>query len=211
MLDALRLADYIGVHEYCAPRMDDPRGLDTHNPTEGWFVLRYRKWYPMLPPDCQKLLLITECGIDSGAVHWDPGGHGGWRSFTDAEGFLEQLSWYDQILQRDSYVAGATVFCWGTLDPAWDSYDISGRMVGLLASHILQQRPEPPPQPPPEDDLEELRQRIAELEQQNTDLSQQLSEAQDRVVELEQESDTLRQQLDGLEARIQDALEALGQ
>jgi hypothetical protein len=211
MLDALRLADYIGVHEYCAPRMDDPRGLDTNDPTEGWFVLRYRKWYPTLPSNCLKPLLITECGIDSGAVHWDPGGQGGWRSFTDAEGFLEQLAWYDQILRQDSYVAGATVFCWGTLDPVWDSHDISGGMVDLLASHIIQQRSEPPPPPPPEDGLEELRRRIAELEQENAALTQQLTEAQDRVVELEQESAILSRQLADVEARIQEALEALVQ
>jgi len=204
MWDALRLADYIGVHEYCAPRMDDPRGLDTGGPPEGWFVLRYRKWYPTLPSDCRKPLLITECGIDSGAVHWDPGAQGGWRSFTDAEGYLEQLAWYDQILQQDSYVAGATVFCWGTLDPVWDSHDISGGMVDLLAGHIIRQRSEPPTPPPPEGELEELRRRIAELEQQ-------LAEAQGRVSELVQENAILTQQLADAEARIQEALEALSQ
>ena len=187
MLDALRVTDYIGVHEYCAPRMDDPRGLDTDDPTTGWFVLRYRKWYPTLPPDCQKPLLITECGIDSGAAHWDPGAQGGWRSFTDAQGYLEQLMWYDQILQQDDYLAGVTIFCWGTLDPTWDTFDIRGEMVDLLANYIKEQA-ESTPTPYPAG-LEGLRARIAELEEENAILRQQLTEAQ---------------------ARIQEALQALG-
>lgn len=181
MLDALRVADYIGVHEYCAPRMDDPRGLDTStDPLSGWFTLRYRKWYPTLPSDCQNPLLITECGIDSGAAHWDPGGQGGWRSFTDAQGYLEQLAWYDQNLQQDAYVTGATIFCWGTLDPTWDTFDLSGEMVDLLANYIEEQA-QPPPPPP--DELERLRARIAELEQGNAVLRKQLAEAQIRIQE----------------------------
>lgn len=208
MRDALRVADYIGVHEYCAPRMDDPRGLDAGDPTTGWFVLRYRKWYPTLPLDCQKPLLITECGIDSGAAHWDPGGQGGWRSFTDAQGYMEQLAWYDQILRRDDYVAGATIFCWGTLDPVFDSYDLSGEMVGLLTGHLAEQV-EPTPPPPPIDDIQGLRQRIGELEQENADLRRQLAEAQTRIAELEQENLTLRQQLTEAQARIQEALQVL--
>ena len=150
MLDALRMADYIGVHEYCAPRMDDPRGLDTStDPLSGWFTLRYRKWYPSLPPDCQKPVLITECGIDSGACHWDLGAQGGWRSFTDAQGYLGQLEWYDQMLQQDKYIAGATIFCWGTLDPTWSTYDLKGDMSKLLKSYLInQQQPPAPPSPP---------------------------------------------------------------
>jgi hypothetical protein len=213
MWDALRVADYIGVHEYCAPRMDDPRGLDTDDSTEGWFVLRYRKWYPTLPLDCQKPLLITECGIDSGAVHWDPGAQGGWRSFTDAEGYMEQLAWYDRILRQDNYVRGATIFCWGTLDPAWDSHDLSGTMADLLASYVIAQRSEPMPlpAPPPSDNLQGLRQRIAELEQENTVLRRQLAEVQAQITELEQENSTLARQLTEVEARIQEALQVLGE
>jgi len=184
MLDALRVADYIGVHEYCAPRMDDPRGLDTStDPLSGWFTLRYRKWYPTLPPDCQKPVLITECGIDSGACHWDPGAQGGWRSFTDAQGYLEQLVWYDQILQQDECVAGATIFCWGTLDPTWDTFDLRGEMVELLANYLKEQVGPPPPPPPPPGGLEGLRERLAELEQENAILSQQLTDAQARIQE----------------------------
>ena len=188
MLEALRVADYIGVHEYCAPRMDSEFQIHSDDPdiqpeVGGYFTLRYRKWYPTLPPDCQKPLLITECGIDSGAAHWDPGAQGGWRSFTDAQGYLEQLKWYDQFLQQDDYVAGATIYCYGTLDPTWETYDISGEMVGLLADYLREQAGPPLPPPPLPGGLEGLRARIAELEQENAILSQQLADVEARIQE----------------------------
>ncbi len=187
MLDVLRIADYIGVHEYCAPRMDSeflmhPHDSDIQPEVGGYFTLRYRHWYPTLPPDCQKPLLITECGIDSGACHWDPGAQGGWQSFTDAQGYLQQLRWYDQYLQEDDYIAGATIFCHGTLDPTWRTYDISGEMARLLAGYLRAQALPAPP-PPPIDDLQGLRQRLAELEEENATLREELSVAQSRIDE----------------------------
>jgi len=208
MLDALRAADFIGVHEYCAPSMDDPRGLDPQDPTTGWFTLRYRKWYPLLPPDCRKPLLITECGIDSGACHWDPGSQGGWRAFTNAQGYLEQLAWYDGILQGDDYVAGAAIFCWGTLDPTWDSFDLRGEMIGLLADYLVEQG-EAGRQPPLPENLQGLRARLEELEAENASLAQQLEAAQARIEELEGEKASLSEQLSGVLARIQDARKVL--
>ena len=182
MLDALRVADYIGVHEYCAPRMDDPRGFDP--PDIGWFTLRYRQIWDVISPSLinPPEILISECGIDSGAAHWDPGAQGGWRSFTDAQGYLEQLVWYDQNLQQDDYVAGATIFCWGTLDPTWNTFDIRGEMVELLANYLKEQA-EPLPPPPLPGGLEGLRARIAELEEENALLSQQLADVQARIQE----------------------------
>lgn len=129
-------ADFLFAHEYCSPTMNDPRGLDPLQPGTGWFTLRHRKWYPLLAPECQKPLILTECGIDSGAAHWDPGAQGGWRSFTSPEGYLEQLIWWDQKLQESPYVHSCNIFCWGTLDPRWDSYCINGRMVDLLEQHL---------------------------------------------------------------------------
>jgi len=162
MQQALRVADYIGVHEYCAPRMDDPRGLDAGNPGTGWFTLRWKKWYPLLPTDCQKPVIISECGIDSGAAHWNPGAQGGWRSFTNAQGYLQQLRWYDAYLQSDPHVAGAAIFCHGTLDPTWDTFDVSGEMLDLLGDY-LREDPGPPPTPPPPDDHDELWEAIAAI------------------------------------------------
>jgi len=139
-------ADYIGVHEYYAPRLNDERNFDEHG--NGWWLLRYRNWYPDLPLECQKPLLITECGIDSGAPHHDPGAQGGWRSFTDAGDYVEQLAWYDRKLREDDYVKGAAIFCWGTLDPTWDSYDLTGEAAERLKDYIIsQQEPQAPPAP----------------------------------------------------------------
>jgi hypothetical protein len=133
MLEALRVADYIGVHAYSAPSMDDPRGVV-------WWMLRHRLWYPDLPDDCKKPLLITEIGIDSGAVHWDPGAQGGWRSFTDAADYADQLAWLDAELQLDSYVKGALSYQWGSLDPTWDSHDWTRELVPLLREYIISQQ-----------------------------------------------------------------------
>lgn len=138
--EVLRVSDYIAVHEYCAPRMDDARGLDAAKPGEGWFTLRYRKWYPDLPSDCKKPLLITECGIDSGAAHWDPAAQGGWRSFTTPQGYLDQLKWYDGHLQADDYVLGAMIFCCGTHDPTWDTFDVKGEMLDLLQNYLVEEQ-----------------------------------------------------------------------
>ena len=140
--EAFAEADYIGVHEYFAPRLDDERNFDEDG--HGWWLLRYRLWYPDLPPECQKPLLITECGIDSGAPHFDPGAQGGWRSFATAEDYVAQLAWYDGKLREDEYVKGAAIFCWGTLDPTWDSYDLKGEAAERLKEYIVSEREEEP-------------------------------------------------------------------
>lgn len=142
ILQVLRVADGISVHEYCAPELLDPRGLDPNEPGTGFFTLRYRKWYPELPMDCKKPLFLTEIGIDSGAAHWPVPGQGGWRSFTDAEGYLRQLIRYDSELRKDHYVDSAAIFCWGTLDPTWATFDLSGLAAELLEDYLVSQQTE---------------------------------------------------------------------
>jgi hypothetical protein len=144
MLAALREADYIGIHEYNAPALWYDAGIV-------WFLLRHRLWYPTLPADCQKPLLITETGIDSGAAHWDPGAQGGWQSFTHAPGYMEQLKWLDGELRSDGYVAGATPFQWGSLDPTWRTYDHTPELTALLRDYIISQH-----EPDPGEDWEQL-------------------------------------------------------
>ena len=141
MRDLLRDADFIGVHEYCAPTMQDPRG-------GGWFTGRYRRWYSTLPEECRKPLIISECGIDSGAAHWDPGAQGGWQSFTDARDYARQLAEYDSALQQDDYVKGACIFCWGTLDPTWSTYDFTPELARLVRENLMA-GPVGPDQPGP--------------------------------------------------------------
>jgi hypothetical protein len=133
MLNLMRKADYLGLHEYCAPTMWDIRAFDPPYTdkesylTSGWFTLRYRKVWDILkdyipnPPP----IIISECGIDSGAAHWDPGAQGGWKSFTTIEGYIEQLSWYDRQLRMDDYVLGATIFTFGSRSQhLWKTYDL---------------------------------------------------------------------------------------
>jgi len=154
MRPVLQVTDYIGTHSYCAPRMDDPRGLDPAHPGEGWFCARFVKARRILmeaqlgfalPP-----WVISECGIDSGATKWDAGNQGGWRSFVSAAEYLKDLQWYDAILQLYPWMVGGAVYCYGTLDPYWDSYDIIGEMAELLTGRMeaeLGQGPGPPPYP----------------------------------------------------------------
>lgn len=159
MKASLEASDMVACHEYCAPTMNDPRGL-IQGAQMGWFTLRYRMWYPRLPLECQKPLIISECGIDSGAAHWSVSSQGGWRSFTTLEGYLEQLKWYDGFLLGDPYVVGATIFCYGTFDPTWSTYDVSGHMAQLIADYIQDQASPVPPS----DDIRELERRVAAIE-----------------------------------------------
>ncbi len=138
---AFAAADYISTHNYFAPRLDDPRDRDEHGVS--WWLYRYRIWYHALPDECKKPLLITECGIDSGAPHFDPGAQGGWRSFTNPADYIDQLVGFDDQLQHDQYVRAAAIYCWGTLDPMWDNFDIKGTAAHKLSDYIASQQ-EPP-------------------------------------------------------------------
>ena len=128
----------------------------------GWLTLRYRKVYrqSLIPNGVGSVpLVITECGLDK-AGNGCPGYTSGawrshfdfWRSWDgsrdpidywrgperDAERYYaEQLIWYDRELQKDNFVAGATLFTVGTLSDQWRSFDISGtKVISLLADHI---------------------------------------------------------------------------
>lgn len=151
----------------------------------GYLTLRYRKVYrTYLEP--QGLgdvpLVITECGLDSiGAVC--PGQTSGpwkrhmdfWRQHNgvtdpidywrgperDPERYYaEQLAWYDQQLQQDPYVVGATIFTVGNMG-GWDQFDIAEtRVLRQVVDYVRSQRdvpapvtprrPEPEPEPEPE-------------------------------------------------------------
>jgi len=155
----LQVADYLALHSYCAPTMDDPRGLDADHPREGWFTLRYRKMMRHLEdqnlPFRVPPIIITECGIDSGATKWDAGAQGGWRSFTDAEGYMRQLAWYDEWLQGDPYVVGACIFQAGDISGKWTSFELIGHMLDVLQAYMVEEQGEEPGEVLPEwiDDL----------------------------------------------------------
>ena len=128
-LEALVAVDFYAVHEYYAPRMDDVRNLDPNEPGTGWWLMRYRKWWPKLAAEYRKPLIISETGIDSGAPHFWPGAQGGWQSFGSdnmdlkIQDTIAQLEVYGEALVSDG-VYGATPFLWGTKDKVhWATFD----------------------------------------------------------------------------------------
>lgn len=151
MGELLRACPRLLLHEYCAPVLNDLRAFDPPVPSGGWeeyltsghYLLRYRQVLARLRAAGVPLprLLISECGIDTGAANtWDPGtaGQKGWRFYYahDPGGYLQQLAWYDRQLQMDDEVEGALHFCYGTEDHQWDSFDIVQDLAPALAAHI---------------------------------------------------------------------------
>lgn len=117
-VDAMKAADYIAIHEYDAPTMRS---------SETWKCLRYRRVRDILPADCRKPFLITECGIDGGGAGL------GWTRYTNQTGYANQLEWYDREISKDSYVVGAAVFCCGQ-SAEWGSFDVNG--YGFIAERM---------------------------------------------------------------------------
>ncbi|MGD8399033.1 MAG: hypothetical protein PVG11_09270, partial [Anaerolineae bacterium] len=89
----------------------------------------------------------TECGLD-GLIEQQP--PRGWQSLYSAAQYLEQLDWYDRQLQQDPYVAGAAIYCCGTGDAQWSTYDIWQEPAQTLAQEaapIYRFDEEQPPEP----------------------------------------------------------------
>jgi len=121
---ALVEGDYLHLHEYSAPTMRDG---------ETWLCLRYRRVYEILPPSLRRPLIISECGVDGG-------GGRGWKDFLNEDEYLANLIWYDEELQRDDFVVGATIFCAGC--PAWSSFDILGPLANKLLAYLQANPPQ---------------------------------------------------------------------
>lgn len=111
---------FLGLHEYGPTTMGD-RSDD--------FSLRHRNVYNnnhfTLP------LIISETGIDSGGCDncTTPQNGCGWRGHTNATDYFNQLKWYDNELQQDTYVKGATIFSYGLYN--WCSFEIYPELVGI--------------------------------------------------------------------------------
>ena len=134
---------------------------------EGWTTLRYRKVMNkfLRPAGCDDVqIAITEFGLDRvspvppGAstgnwrtnAGWWPSWDGSrdpidyWRASTGSAGgrdaeiyYAEQMIWYDQEMRKDPNVLGATIFTFGSSNPAWDDYNIEGtRVVAHLVNYI---------------------------------------------------------------------------
>jgi hypothetical protein len=152
----------LGLHEYSCPWMWWMTGNHQLDPNadegdEGWTTLRYRKVYRqhLIPNGFGNVpLVITECGIDplvnpkppsagSGGTWLHLGGY--WAAHDNepdkADYYFRQLVWYDQELQKDKYVVGATLFTWGNFGQAWKDFDVAGTDVAKKLIAYTEQDP----------------------------------------------------------------------
>lgn len=108
LADGVRACDYLSLHEYSAPTLQT---------LQNYLMLRYRQAWASLPDDAHRPILITECGLDGGVIAGGGMAQKGWTYFTNEDGYLGELQWYDNELLTDDYVVGATIFtlnAWGT-------------------------------------------------------------------------------------------------
>jgi len=158
----------LGLHEYSCPWMWWMTGKHQLDPNadegdEGWTTLRYRKAYRqyLIPNGLGDVpLVITECGLDPLVNPKPPGCDGGawkqlgayWEKHNDepdkADYYFRQLVWYDQELQKDDYVIGATIFTWGNFGKPWADFDVAGTGVAKkLITYTLEENEEMRGQP----------------------------------------------------------------
>ena len=101
-----------------------------------YYSLRYRAVVRALqqpvPP-----LLITECGLELG----------GWKKFESRSEFIEQLVWFSNELDRDLYVAAATIFTSGPYSQ-WVKFDFDEALSYWLYDYLEMLPPSVPPVPP---------------------------------------------------------------
>jgi hypothetical protein len=155
----------LGLHEYSCPWMWWMTGDHQLNPDEdegdtGWTTLRYRKVYRqhLNPHGLGDVpLVITECGIDPLVNPKPPaaGGGGTWKHLgaywaatnnepDKADYYFRQLVWYDEELQKDDFVVGATVFTWGSFGAPWSDFDVAGTDVARkLIEYTIENPAEP--------------------------------------------------------------------
>ena len=167
-LPALRMARQyeaiLALHEYSCPWMWWMTGNHQLDPEEdqgdeGWTTLRYRKAYRqfLIPEGLGDVpLIVSETGIDP-LVHPQPPGapSGTWKQLggfwaehdnepDKADYYFRQLVWYDEELQKDDYVVGATIFTWGNWGGTWADFDVSGSGVSRrLVAHTEANPAEP--------------------------------------------------------------------
>ena len=162
--EAIKHEALLGLHEYSCPWMwwmtgEHQLSASENQGDEGWTTLRYRKVYRQFlePHGLGNLpLVITECGIDPLVNPRPPGTPpGAWRHLggfwakhdnepNAADFYYRQLLWYDNELQKDDYVVGATIFTWGSFGPPWEDFDVAGSEVADKLIAYTQSEPAHP-------------------------------------------------------------------
>ncbi|MCC9074815.1 M23 family metallopeptidase [Litorilinea aerophila] len=113
----------VAVHQYGMPDLWGPNHL------YDWYIHRLEHQVLRRLPFKKLQFAVTEFGID-GMIQ---GQTGGWQTFTDADGYVEQLLRAGRYLERFSgRVLGYAVFTLGHFHP-WGTYDIAGEAATLLA------------------------------------------------------------------------------
>ena len=125
---------YLGLHEY---------EFGPLTGTSGWLFLRYRKvhdWFLARNGLGSLPILLTEFGVDFKNFNFD---------------YAAELEWADRQMRQDAYLAGATIFTFGSTNSAWDAFNVNGSAVTApLLNYIEWARDEvdPLPNPDPEPD-----------------------------------------------------------
>lgn len=120
--EGLKYKAVLSLHEY-----GYPYSLQKEAP---WLILRHRKLYDGershgwegLPQRLKSFpLIVTETGGDQLIWGTTPGG---FKYYLSPEQYILQLKWLDAELMKDEYVIGSDIFCCGTVDAQWMSYDV---------------------------------------------------------------------------------------
>lgn len=94
------------------------------------------------------LVIFTETGRDAA----DGGKRNSWRSAgISEEQYAAEIIKARNTLWTESYIRGACVYCYGSVDTKWGSFDIESNKVlhtALIGANAVS-IPTPPPQPPP--------------------------------------------------------------
>lgn len=162
----------LGLHQYLAPTMADGRDFDppTLNPWDptidtSWRILRHRKarkqLLDYLSPEEIPDFLISECGLEAGAVPWPipgvaQGVLAGWNAMCSPEAYMDGLQWYDWQCRHDPYIKGLLVFLMGGYED-WSSHDVWDirEKFGEAIRKPLPIEEEPEPEPEPVDEIED--------------------------------------------------------
>jgi hypothetical protein len=142
---------YLGFHEYDWPDMWRLHEENIREKNQGgmWLTLRYRR----IMNEVRKVygnrhkVIISECGMTQGVL----GGQdvGPWHTPTvpanvldylasknispevTEERYWKSLTWYNEELMKDGYVAAALLFVVGAVHP-WESFEHLGGIIGRI-------------------------------------------------------------------------------
>jgi len=142
-IDAIRLySGFLGLHEYWdwTPDMNPP----WYPGNLTWHQLRYRRVAEIFGANMPSTV-ITECGWDTVPLQDSPHPKTGYspgkpfhlRGLGIGE-YFNSLKAYDQELQKDSYIVGATIFTFGN---GWPDHNVEGDGLADLLITYWQEAP----------------------------------------------------------------------